>query len=37
METGKDHIHLLINYPPNVTVTSIAYVENEYNKDNTFF
>ena len=26
METGKDHIHLLINYPPNVTVTSIVRI-----------
>ena len=24
METDKDHIHLLINYPPTVSVTSIA-------------
>lgn len=26
METDKDHIHLLINYPPNITVTSIVRV-----------
>ena len=24
METDKDHIHLLISYPPNIAVTSIA-------------
>ena len=24
METDKDHIHLLISYPPNVSVTSIT-------------
>lgn len=24
METDKDHIHLLINYPPTVSVSSIA-------------
>jgi putative transposase len=24
METDKDHIHLLINYPPNISVTSIV-------------
>jgi putative transposase len=24
METDKDHIHLLISYPPNITVTSIV-------------
>ena len=24
METDKDHIHLLINYPPSVSVSSIA-------------
>jgi putative transposase len=26
METDKDHIHLLINYPPNITVTSIVRI-----------
>lgn len=26
METDRDHIHLLINYPPNVTVTSIVRI-----------
>ena len=26
METDKDHIHLLIKYPPNITVTSIVRV-----------
>ena len=26
METDKDHIHLLINYPPNITITSIVRV-----------
>ena len=24
METDKDHIHLLVSYPPNISVTSIA-------------
>jgi len=24
METDKDHIHFLINYPPNISVTSIV-------------
>ena len=24
METDKDHIHLLISYPPNISVTTIA-------------
>ena len=24
METDKDHIHLLVSYPPNIAVTSIA-------------
>ena len=26
METDRDHIHLLINYPPNITVTSIVRI-----------
>lgn len=26
METDRDYIHLLINYPPNVTVTSIVRI-----------
>jgi len=26
METDKDHIHLLINYPPNISVTSIVRI-----------
>ena len=24
METDKDHIHLFVSYPPNISVTSIA-------------
>ena len=24
METDKDHIHLLVSYPPNISVTTIA-------------
>lgn len=26
METDRDHIHLIMNYPPNVTVTSIVRI-----------
>ena len=24
METDKDHIHMLVSYPPNISVTSIV-------------
>ena len=34
METDKDHIHFLISYPPNISVTSIVW---KLKQEGTFF